>query len=221
MKRNLLLTLGAVIIIAVQFFVNCSNPLDDSGGGFEPSGPVIDTIYNDDTIIVIDTLIYEDTIFNEDTIMIIDTVIYFDTLFVSDTLFVVDTLTYVDTAYSADTIIFIDTVTIVDTVVVVEVDTLLNQVCSRISSNQSEIVWMFRNEAGMHLLEFTAVPESEHPAQTLSVFIEGREYQWIPTENPEFITELELSENTIIRIMPKKPPSLGHAIHICLHISRL
>lgn len=132
----------------------------------------------------------------------------------------IDTVYIVDTLFDSDTVLVVDTNIIVDTVIVVEPGES-NVVCSTIASNQQEIVWIFRNPPGTYLLEFDAFLESEHPVQTLSVDIDGREFLWNPADNAEFIMELDLQERTFIRIIPHKPPSLGHSIYICLKISDL
>ena len=121
-----------------------------------------------------------------------------------------------------DTVIVLDTNVVVDTVIIIEPGSSeAEAVCSRIASNHPDIVWMFRNPEGSYLLEFDAYPESSHPPQTLSVNIDGREFLWTPANNAELVTELYLSERTIIKIMLHSPPALGHAIHICLKVSRL
>lgn len=126
----------------------------------------------------------------------------------------------VDTVFSVDTIFVTDTLSYVDTVVVIQPDTSGSPwVCSRIESNKREIVWMFRNEEGLLLLEFAASLESDHPRQILTLDIDGQEYTWNPAEKPELIKELDLGQNMTIKITPKKPPSLGHAIDVCLTVS--
>jgi len=138
-----------------------------------------------------------------------------------DTLYDVDTVVVIDSNTVVDTVVVIDTNTVIDTVIIIEPDPGESQtVCSRIASNQQEIVWMFRNQEGTYLLEFDASLESEHPTQTLSVDIDGQEFLWTPADNAEFITELYLQERTVIRITPHKPPSLGHAVYICLKVSK-
>jgi hypothetical protein len=136
-------------------------------------------------------------------------------LAVVDTLAVIDTLTVVDTVTVVDTLIY------TDTVIVVVTDTTGSQMlCSRISSHQPEIVWMFRNEEENFKLEFDASPESDHPSQKLLLNIDGREVHWSPVLEPELITEQFLNENATIRIIATKPPALGHAIDICVTLSK-
>lgn len=118
-----------------------------------------------------------------------------------------------------DTVVLVDTLEITDTLIITQPGPGGSEtVCSRIASNQTEIVWMFRNQAGSFVLEFTAALEREHPDQILSVDIAGQEYQWHPAASPEYVTDLFLEQNAMIRITTKKPPSLGHTIHICLTI---
>ena len=117
-------------------------------------------------------------------------------------------------------VILIDTLYSIDTLIVVVTDTTGSRtVCSRIVSNQQDIVWMFRNEEGPFILEFTASTESDDPTQKLSLDIDGMEFQWSPASEPELITEQFLNENTTIRIIVRRPPARGHAIDVCLTIS--
>ncbi len=195
MKKLIIFAVWASIFIGVQFFVNCSNPLETTrSNNHDPINPVyeVDTIYSTDTILVIDSTGYVDTVF------------VFDTTFFSDTIFVFDTLV------------------LVDTLVIYEPDSSgTRTVCSRIGSNQHEIVWMFRNEAGPHLLEFTALVEKEHPAQVFGVFVDGEEIEWKPVNSPDMTTEIYLEQNATIMILPKKPPAFGHSVDICLTMSPL
>ncbi len=126
-----------------------------------------------------------------------------------------------DTIIDNDTIVDVDTVTSVDTVVIINPDSGFAQpLCGPISSSQPEIVWMFRNAAGRYLLDFMALPESDHPVQQLTVDIDGQEFRWVPAAEPEMLIDITLGANAVIRIYPNKPPSLGHAVHICLVIGR-
>ena len=193
MKRLIFLIIAVLLFAGIQFLVNCSNPLEDvNGSSPSPPGPIVE----------IDTVYIIDTVFDGDTILVIDTNTVFDTVFINDTVFVVDTTV------------------IIDTVIVVEPGPS-NVVCATISTNQPEIVWMLRYDPGTYLLEFDASLESDHPTQSLTVEIDGREYQWTPAENPELILEMDLGEQTLIRIVPLKPPSLGHSVHICLKMTEL
>ena len=113
-------------------------------------------------------------------------------------------------------------VIIVDTVIVVMPDTSGSlMICSRLNSYQQEIVWLFRNQAGLFRLEFSALTEQEHPSQTLSVDIDGQQFQWQPAESAEFILEHDLEQNALMQIVSNKPPSFGHAIEICLTVRTL
>jgi hypothetical protein len=206
-KRLILLIIGALIITGIQFLVNCSNPLD-TANRFNPAppGPTdgLDTLYDTDTIIVIDTNSYTDTIY------------------VLDTLIIYDTSLFVDTIYNSDTIVVFDTVLTVDTVIVIEPDPNGSQIiCSRIACNQKEIIWMFRNPEGIYHLEFVAAVESDDPSQRLTVHIGNQAYTWKPSGNPEMIMDLHLDPNTTIFIESSKPPAYGHSIDICLTINPL
>lgn len=170
MKRSFSFVVVAALFFWIQFFVNCSNPLEDIGAGNQsPADPGNGC----------------------------------------------------DTIFDIDTVFSTDTVTVVDTIIIAGPDSGWSRLlCSRIASNQPEIVWMFRNEAGNYLLEFTALPESEHPPQLLSVDIDGETIPWTPAENRELVTEATLGQNATIHIRPGKPPSLGHTVYICLTIRR-
>ena len=141
----------------------------------------------------------------------------YDNLTPSDTLFSIDTVYNMDTINVSDTINIIDTTSLVDTVIIViNNNDQSNIVCSRIASNQQEIVWLFRNDAGMYDLEFAAAAEEDFPAQKLVIDIDGQEFKWTPAEDPEFIAGMYLTQNAIIRLSIKTPRSLGHAIYVCL-----
>lgn len=121
-----------------------------------------------------------------------------------------------------DTIIVVDTLPVIDTLIIVEPGSGESKmVCSRITSNIQEIVWLFRNSEGLYCLEFAAALESEHPTQTITIDIGGQELLWRPSDSSELVKDLYLDQNVIIRITPKKPPSLGHALDICLTFSKL
>lgn len=229
MKRLIIYAVLIAIFIGIQFLVNCSNPLENTvPDNKDPIGPVydVDTIYNTDTLLIIDTTNYIDTVFvydsagYVDTILVIDTVSYIDTVFVFDTTSYIDTVFVFDTTSYFDTIFVFDTLVLVDTVVIHEPDSNgVQTVCSRIGSNQHEIVWMFRNDEGLHLLEFTALVEKEHPGQIFSVFIDDEELEWKPVSSRELIAEVYLEANATVMILPKKPPAFGHSADICLTIS--
>ncbi|MEE9442396.1 MAG: hypothetical protein V3V99_06990 [candidate division Zixibacteria bacterium] len=132
----------------------------------------------------------------------------------------IDTLFSIDTLHTIDTLTQIDTLTIIDTITIIEPGIGESQiVCGRISTTQKDLVWMFRNPEGTYNLEFTALTDRDKPAQELALDIDGQEFLWNPGENPELITELILSQNAVFRITTNKPPSLGHAIDICLSIT--
>jgi hypothetical protein len=125
-----------------------------------------------------------------------------------------------DTIFFTDTLYNIDTTIVLDTVITINSESGWSRLlCSQIASNQPKIVWMFRNEPGNYLIEFTSFLESEHPAQKLSIDIDGQLMTWTPANDPEMTAELALAQNATICIFSHKPPSLGHAIYICMTIS--
>ncbi len=247
MKRLIALAVLALFCVGLQIFVNCSQPLESSDLP-NPGPPFVrvDTLYIIDTVVVIDSGTVVDTVIVNDTVMVIDTNWVYDTTYVSDTVmqidtvFVVDTLVEVDTMFAVDTVYQIDTVFVVDSTsqtdtvyiidTVLQIDTVIViepgdsgpiVMCAQLSCNRQEIVWMFRNPEGDYRLEFTAASERDNPDQTLSVRIDGEEYFWKPSRDREFITEQYLEQNAIIRITSKKPPAFGHAIDVCLTMSKL
>ena len=139
-----------------------------------------------------------------------------------DTVWGGDTLNIVDTVDISDTIYIVDTVMSVDTVIIVVTDSSqIQTICSKISSCNKKIVWMFRNQEGDYRLEFTASQDGKNPEQTLWVNIDGHEYSWRPAKNSELIKELYLEKNSTIRIKTCRPPAYGHPIYICLTISKI
>jgi hypothetical protein len=80
---------------------------------------------------------------------------------------------------------------------------------------------MFRNPPGRYRLEFQASTERNKPEQSLTVTIDGHEFEWTVGQNPEFITELLVGEQTTVRITANEPPACGHEINICLTIRPL
>lgn len=186
-----------------------------------------DTIAYIDTITVIDTIIDTDTVINIDTITVIDTVLEIDTLTQTDTIILLDTITDVDTLIIVDTVIQADTITIVDTVVqtetviVVVPDTTKEPLCGALSKNQQEIIWILKNPAGSYRLEFLADVESAQPNQTLTVEIGDQSYIWDPNANPDFTVDQTLADRTTIRISTNIPPARGHAINVCLNVTKL
>jgi hypothetical protein len=246
-KRLIVLIALALCCVGFQIFVNCSQPLESSDlpNPVPPfirvdtlyiidtvvvidSGTVVDTVIVSDTVTVVDTNWVYDTTYVSDTVMQIDTVFVVDTLMEVDTMFAVDTVYQIDTVFvvdstsQTDTVFIIDTVLQIDTVVVIEPgDSGPIAMCARLSSCRQEIVWMFRNPEGDYRLEFTAASERDNPDQTLVVAIDGEKYFWKPSRDSEFITEQHLEQNAIIRINSKKPPAFGHAIDVCLTVSKL
>jgi len=63
MKRLTILAIWTIALLTIQFFTNCSNPLDTIDDGSNPDDPKIDTttVYNTDTIFVTDTVALVDT----------------------------------------------------------------------------------------------------------------------------------------------------------------
>lgn len=191
MRIKIVPTLWITLLVIVQLFVNCSNPLEDSESNTPNPNPAIDTLF------------------------VFDTVLVFDTVSISDTITIIDTLAFVDT------LIFVDTVFTVDTVIVVDPDsTGLNTVCGRIACNQKEIVWMFHNSPGDFKLEFSVSTASDHPIQHLIVDIDGEQFSWNAQEEREIILNLSLDLHAIINIESTKPPAYGHPIDVCLTITR-
>jgi hypothetical protein len=118
--------------------------------------------------------------------------------------------------HTTDTVTVTDTIIQVDTVTVVVTDS--QTVCSRMGSNQQEIVWLFRNEEGQYRLEFAALAERDKPSHILSVDVEGQLYKWDLAENTEFILDRYLEQNATVLILTSKPPSFGHSIDVCLTV---
>lgn len=157
MKRFFFLLACAVLLVGIQFLVNCSTPLDSISGA---------------------------------------------------------------SPFPSDTVTIVDTVIQIDTVIITEPDSSgLFFVCSRLSAGQQEIVWLFRNEEGMFHLEYAASAEFDQPTQLVIVDIDGEQFEWRPSSNPEFILDHNLEENATMRITLDQPPSFGHAIDICLTLT--
>jgi len=221
MKRAALLVIAGLVILAFQIISNCSQPLESSDLNPSP-GPGspgrVDTLYIFDTTYVVhdgqvDTVIVVDTIIQIDTTVVTDTII--DTTIEVDTIILPDS-TIVDTVI--DTIFLPDT-TLVDTVIIVEPGNS-PILCDRLSSAQQEIVWLFRNPEGSYHLEFVALPEREHPTHTLAVTINGQTYDWSLSESLELVLDHNLGSNAMIRIETSKPPSFGHAIDVCVTVTK-
>jgi hypothetical protein len=80
MKRFILSTVCALLLIVPQLFINCSQPLEsaDNPGGVQP-GPGLKI----DTLVIIDTIV----VVNEnktDTLYVFDTTVHIDTLVIID-----------------------------------------------------------------------------------------------------------------------------------------
>lgn len=219
MKRLMALLIFGLACLAFQVVSNCAQPLDDSSQLVGPTpGPRPDT----DTVIIYDTIMVVDSNLVIDTVVIIDTIISGDTVLVIDSTTIVDTLWIVDTIETVDTVTIVDTIIFVDTVEITLPDTSgTHMVCARLGSNQQEIVWLFRNEAGLYSLEFSSLPDRDKPARTLYVSIGDQEFEWPLEESLEYLTEAALVENAVIIIRSSKPSSFGHAIDICIDVTRL
>ena len=242
MKRTAFLLIVTMAILAFQIISNCSQPLESSdlNPSLGPGSPGrVDTLFVFDTVVIVhdgrvDTLIMVDTIIQADTTVVTDTIIIPDTTIVDtiiDTIIVPDTTivdTIIDTIIVPDTTI-VDTIfdtitipdsTIVDTVIIIEPGD--GQIlCDRLSSAQQEIVWLFRNAEGPFHLEFAALPESEHPNHTLTVSIGDQLYYWDLSVSLELILDTTLPANATIIITTSKPPSFGHAIDVCVTVTKM
>jgi hypothetical protein len=212
MKRAALLLIVTLGILAFQIISNCSQPLESSDLNPSP-GPGspgrVDTLFVFDTIVIVHNG-------RVDTLIVIDTIIQVDTTVVTDTIIIPDT-TIIDTIF--DTITIPDS-TVFDTVIIVEPgDGPI--LCDKLSSSQQEIVWLFRNAEGPFHLEFAALPESEHPNHTLTVSIGDQSHPWDLSESLELILDTTLPSNTTIIITTSKPPSFGHAIDVCVTVTKM
>jgi len=209
-KRRFILAVWASALMGALMLVNCSDPHEGTTpADLTPTGPS-DTLYVVDSIFVIDSTFVFDSTFTFDTVFVIDTIFNSDSIFVIDTTFVIDS------------IFVVDSIITIDTIIVVDPDGDGSQlVCSRIASNQQEIVWMFRNQEGLFNLAFVAALESDHPEPKLSVDIDGQTFPWSLVEDREWITNAHLGQNAMIRIAAEKPPAAGHAINVCLTVTRL
>ncbi len=171
------------------------------------------TIY--DTTTITDTLTVTDTITTIDSILVVDTLVQLDTVMLVDTVTSVDTLTVTDTLFEVDTLLEIDTLIVLDTIVVHDT-TGIQTVCSELSRNLNEIIWGLRNTAGVYHLVFEAMVEGDQPPKTLTVTIDGQEYEWSVEQSLLFELETTLVENASVRIVPSQPLSLGHSVDVCL-----
>ena len=138
----------------------------------------------------------------------------------TDTIVIVDTTYIVDSVFIIDTTIIIDTVTHTDTVIVErpeDDDSAHN--CSRIGSNEHDIVWLLQNKPGDYHLQFAALAERDKPIQTAVLDIDGRKVCWNPAEQPNLTVDQFLKENAIMRIELSEPCAYGHSIDICFVMS--
>lgn len=189
MKRYAKISVLAAIAMFTLMATNCSSPLES-----------IDDPLKNPPILIHDTVFVLDTIFLDTSVA--DTVFQSDTIFLQDSVFVTDTLVQIDTVFMVDTIV-------VDTC-----ETL--SFCDILNSSQHEIVWLFRNAAGLYRLEFSGFVEKTRPPKEITIFVGDKSYIWFPIDNMELIFEQELDENVIVKISPLPPESFGHDLHVCL-----
>jgi hypothetical protein len=129
---------------------------------------------------------------------------------------------HTDTIYSFDTLVVFDTIVHIDTVVISESDHCQpSRHCSTIGAGHHKIVWLLRNSEGRFRLDFAALAERNKPVQTVIVEIDGQKFEWSPAKNEEFSTEMHLGQNAIVRIISDQPCAFGHAIDICLTVTKL
>jgi hypothetical protein len=210
MKRSSVIGILGLVGLGIVYLASCSEPLDvNSSPSYNPPARV-------DTVYIFDTLTPSDTAVRVDTIRIHDTMIQHDTVRQIDTTVRFDTVHIVDPHYIYDTVMLVDTVTIVVPDVCEP-----EPFCGELSSCDKDLIWMFRNEAGDYRLEFSGYAEKDQPLQTIIVNIDGTDYEWQAATDPLWITELNLPANTTITIGLTKPLAYGHAISICLKMTKL
>ena len=209
MKRIFLLTVFAALFLCSQFLLNCSSPLD-STGGFNPNPPgpsPTETLYVHDTVFlgdsICDTVYVGDSVCDTafDTLFVIDTV--YDSTF--DTLMLVDTVTdtLIDTFVVIDSFMIVDTV--FDTVYVPSPDSCESEpICAEFNKHNRKIYWKLNNSSGLHHLEFTASFGDGCFDQILHIHIKGKKYEWDPKANPVFALDEDLRQDAKIMIHCKK-----------------
>jgi hypothetical protein len=247
MSRYLSLSALGVLLLGLLLFANCSSPLENYPNP-GPPGPLldvetvlvtdtlilgdtvisIDTVLTPDTVIVVDTIpgadtvIVTDTVITVDTMLVVDTVVQYDTVVQVDTLVRTDTLIQTDTLVQADTVLIIDTVVQIDTVIVNLPDTSSTRtLCTRMGSQQKEIVWLLHVVEGSYRLEFSAYVERGQPPQRVTVVIDGTTYEWLPRDLPDLVIDTDLGPSPTIMILPDNPGAFGHSIDFCLTLTRL
>ncbi len=213
---------ATVIALAFVIFqaIDCSSPLTTED---------VTGIRQTDTVVVVlaDTIFMFDTVYTPaDTIFVPGETLYvpLDTIFLpgdtvylpGDTLFLPGDTIYVplDTVYLPGDTVYMppDTVFLPDTIM---------QFCARLEAPVQEIVWPLMNEAGTYALDFEAVLESDRPAQSLTVDIDGRLFEWSLAESLELRFEGAQGDDAIVRISHIPPPASGHAVDICMRVTRL
>jgi len=109
-----------------------------------------------------------------------------------------------------------------DTVIVYLPDTTTSGVmCTRLGSQQKEIIWLLRTPAGQYRLEIASYVESGQPPQYVTLVVDGVSYDWLPRDQPDFVIETDLSQYPVIQILPDKPGAFGHSIDFCLSVTPL
>jgi len=210
MRRLLLLTICAMLVMGTSVLMQCSTPLELDDDPIKTDTLFLEPPHPFDTII--DTII--DTVFTGDTVFVFDTT--FDTTFVSDTVFVIDTI--VDTI--TDTI-GPDTIIIIDTIFVPDPDSGGTiALCVTVSPKQHMINWMLLNSSGDYSFEWTATVSRDRPCQTLIVEIDGQQYMWDPYAQPSLDIDQTLGGDVSVKVFPEKPSCFGHAIDLCVTITK-
>jgi len=211
MKKTTAITFLSFGLIALVLLSNCADPLDITNQPVPHPQPA-DTLFVVDTVFVIDTV----TQTHFDTTYIIDTVFHggIDTVMIIDTVIVTkpDTISIVDTIYQTDTLTVVDTV-------IVTTDTS-RMMCGRIESCQKEIVWLLQNASCEYRLSFAAYIEKDQPPQSLTVQIDDSVFSWNTADSESMAVDMWLNDNAAITIISQKPPARGHAVYICLSLSR-
>lgn len=241
MKRLIGLSICALILIGLQAFINCSTPLESADLGNPSPPPPGDT----DTVYLHDTVFSGDTLFITDTIEVTDSIYLNDTLYVTDTLQVIDTLSVIDTFYVSDTIMVVDTVSIVDTTYVeVPGEDCPFKICSYISSYYKKIYWRFPDLNGQYEFKFSRDDldnwyrggdddDDGHgdndncdggkncPLKKLKIHINNKVYFWNVGDNKNFILNLNVEPNTVVKIFPYTSKWCRHKLDVCLKVSPL
>lgn len=214
MRRLLLLTILALLVMGTNVLMQCSTPLELDDDPIKTDTIRLVGPHSADTII--DTII--DTVFTGDTVFVIDTT--FDTIFTSDTVFVIDTIIDTITDTITDTI-GPDTIIIIDTIFVHDPDSGGTiALCVTVSPKQHMINWMLLNSSGDYSFEWTATVSRDRPCQTLIVEIDGQEYEWDPYAQPSLDIDQTLGGDVSVKVYPEHPSCFGHGIDLCVTITK-